>query len=279
MAVAESTSAPVQRAPPSAPAPPTAPVPREEFLGVILARITADIAPRFEGRLREVHVRLGDRVEAGALLAELDAPSLRFDLRVAEASLSAAGVDQARTQVELTEAREKLERRRTLAAEALASREDLSSARYQEQLASKRLDATRAQIDERRAQVDRLRKDNSDTHITAPFAGVVAARYVDPGATVRPSTPILRLVNMDDLFVRFALPEARAATLTVGRSVHVYVGDARLDLPGVIDKIAPEIDAASHLVFMEARLDPIVSKPLLLSGEEARVSLAEAPSR
>jgi RND family efflux transporter MFP subunit len=268
-------AAEVLSARPAAASPPAQP--REDYLGVILTRTSAEIAPRFEGKLRAVHVRLGDHVAAGAVLAELDAPALRFDLRVAEAELKAAGVDQSRTAVELAEAKERLGRRQSLAADALASGEELAASRYQAQLGAARLDATSAQVEQRRAQVERLRQDNADTRITAPFEGIVATRYVDPGATVRPSTPILRLVSMRDLFVRFAVPEQRIRSMAVGQPVRVRVGESRLDLRGTVDKVAPEIDAASRMVFLEARLELMDPEVAVRSGEMARVSVAEAP--
>ena len=156
----------------------------DEYLGVLVARLSADIAPRFQGRALDVLVRLGDPVKTGDIIAIVDIPSLRHDLRIAEASLGTVTVDQSRALVELSEAEEKLARRKALAAEALTSTEDLSAARYQQQLATARVAAARAQLAERRANVDRLRQDNADAVLRAPFEGIVAGRYVDPGATV-----------------------------------------------------------------------------------------------
>lgn len=251
----------------------SAPEPRQEFLGVVLARTTADVAPRFTGRLRDVRVRLGDRVTAGAPLAELDLPSVQFELRMAEANFQAARVDRERASVELAETEERLKRRQDLSAEALISSEDLSAARYQQKLAASRARATEAQLSERRAEVERLRKDRSDLVITAPFDGVIAARYADPGSNVSPSTPILRLISADDLFVRFAVPEGRTAGLEAGVTVLVRVGEQRAEHRATIDKVAPEVDAASRMVFIEARLERSGAAGHLLAGEIARVSL------
>lgn len=272
-----------QAAPPTAPAPdasaqsaapaPASAEPRQEFLGVVLARTTADISPRFAGRLRDVHVRLGDRVTAGTPLAELDLPSLQYDLRMAEATFQAAGVDEERASVELAESEERLKRRQSLSAEALVSTEDLASAKYQQRLAAARARATRAQVAERRAQVERLRKDRSDLVIVAPFDGVIAARYADPGINVTPATPIVRLISADDLFVRFAVPEGRTAGLQSGMAVLVRVGEQRIEHRATIDKVAPEVDAASRMVFVEARLEKAEPGAPVQAGEIARVTV------
>jgi len=89
-----------------------------EYLGVILPRHSANIAPRFEGKVIDVLVRLGDHVAAGAVIATLGVPTLGYDLEVAQANLKATDVDQARAKIELSEAEERLARRKALAAEA-----------------------------------------------------------------------------------------------------------------------------------------------------------------
>jgi RND family efflux transporter MFP subunit len=249
--------------------------PGNGFLGVILARSSADVAPRFEGKLKAVHVRLGDVVAAGALIATLDVPSLRFDLSMAEASLKAAEVDQERAAIELAQAEEQLNRRKTLSDASLASAEDLATSGYQRKLAASRLESARAQVAERRGRVGLLRKDNADAEIRAPFEGIVAARYVDPGANVAPSTPIVRLISARDLFVRFAVPEGSASNLSAGAEVTISAGGTTLR--GKVDKVAPEIDAASRMIVVEAKIDAELSSTPLRSGEMVRVSIEGKP--
>lgn len=56
----------------------------ENFIGVVIGRNTADLTPRFDGKVREVHVRLGDRVHKGDLLATFDLPAVQSESRMAE---------------------------------------------------------------------------------------------------------------------------------------------------------------------------------------------------
>lgn len=245
----------------------------EGYLGVILPRASVDVAARYEGRLRAVHVRLGDTVAEGGLIATIDAPEARFDLATASAELKTAQVEHEKAKVELTEAREKFARRKQLSADALTSGEDLATARFQEQLASVRVEATRAHVDEQRTRVEKLRQTNAESELRAPFEAIVAARYADPGANVTSSTPILRLISVGDMFVRFAVPEEAVASFAVGTPVRVVSSRKRIELAGVVEKIAPEIDAASRMIVVEAKL-PLEGVPsgALLAGEAARVS-------
>src|SRR5512144_2192156 len=91
---------------PSASASATPDGPPRGLLGVVLARTAADIAPRFEGRVRAVHVRLGDVVPKDGIIASLDIPTLHYDLSMAEASARAAEIEAQRAAVELAQAEE-----------------------------------------------------------------------------------------------------------------------------------------------------------------------------
>jgi RND family efflux transporter MFP subunit len=253
-------------------APPASPAPGEGLLGVILARASVDMAAPAEGRIRAVDVRIGDRVAAGGRIARIDLPDARFELEVAEASAKAAQLENDKAKVELAEAEERLERRKSLSAEALTSGEDLSAARYQARLMAVRVDATAAQMRQQRARVEQLRQANTEADIRAPFDGIVAVRYADPGARVRQGEPIVRLIAASERFVRFAVPEERASEVTVGLPVRVDAD--HLELAGRVEKIAPEIDAASRMVFVEAGLEQGAGTPgAVLSGEIARVWL------
>ncbi|KYF54472.1 hypothetical protein BE08_35930, partial [Sorangium cellulosum] len=177
------------------------------FIGVLLAHRSVDLAARNEGRLRAVHVRLGDRVAAGDLLATLDLQTLRSDTAIAAAALRGAEVALSRAREELAEAEERHRRAQALAAEGLASGEDLSAAEHKTAMARLQVDAAAAELREKRARVGQLRGVQADTEIRAPFAGRVVARYAEPGESVGSTVPILRLISDDGLLVRFAVPE------------------------------------------------------------------------
>lgn len=78
-------------------------------------------------------------------MATLEVPSLAFDLRRAQAGLTAAGVERAHASVELAEANERLARRRMLAAEHLTTGEELSGAGFRTQLLETAVDAARGE--------------------------------------------------------------------------------------------------------------------------------------
>jgi RND family efflux transporter MFP subunit len=245
------------------------------FVGVILARDAVDLTPRCEGKLRDVLVRIGDRIPAGAVVAVLDVAERAFDVRMAEASLKAAEGEREQISLELDEARERLARREALSAEALASAEELSTARYQHEVKQARMRALRAMIEERRARLEQLRRSETDLRVRAPFEGRVAARYVDPGAHVTKETPIVRIVGTSSPFIRFAVEEGETASLKIGSPVRATVGDGQgeISVRGRIERIGTEIDAASRMVVVEAAIDSLPEVRAVLLGRIAHVTI------
>jgi multidrug resistance efflux pump len=121
--------------------------------------------------------------------------------------------------------------------------------------------------------VQQLQQTLTNTEIRAPFTGVVAVRYADPGAIVSQIKPIVRLVS-DDRFLRFAVPEEQRSALRVGLPVHASFDSQRLAASGTVEKVAPEVDPASGTVFVEAALNGSEKlKDQLPSGSVATVSL------
>jgi RND family efflux transporter MFP subunit len=253
-------------------APPSEPAPGKDapFTGVVLATESVDVAARADGRVAEVYVRLGDTVRRGEKLAALEVRALDRERAMARASVDGAHADVEKARVDLAEADERLGRRRAAAALPIpaVSGEDLSSAEFRSRQLGLTVTAAEARLAERKAELARLDQQRDDAVLRAPFDGAVAARYADPGASVTRGAPIVRLIGRDAR-VRFAAPEDRAAALHAGDEVTVTVDEARLR--AVVEKIAPELDAAARMVFVEARLASPGGSAL--AGRLAHVSL------
>jgi RND family efflux transporter MFP subunit len=240
------------------------------FLGVVVALRTAELSARFDGTLERLDVQVGDHVKGGTPIARLDGRSIARDLAMAEAALRVAEADHDRLVTELEDASDR--RARLHLIPDLVAREQLAAAESQEKTASARLRGSVAELAGKRARTDQLREMLRDTQIVAPFDGTVAARYVDSGATVSRSAPIVRLISPTSLVVRFAVPEEQAAGVVVGRAVTVRVASLDLTAAAVIESIVPEIDAALRMVVVEARLAANGGRTTTIpSGAVARV--------
>ena len=240
----------------AAAAPSTAPAPvrSEGWLGVIVARSSVDVTADSQGRLAAVHVQIGDQVQRGDRIASLDTRLVAQDLEMARSTLRAAEADAGRASAEANEAQQRAQRRRENP--DFFSKEDIASAELAVKTSASGLQAAQARVGEQRARVKQLETSFGQSDIRAPFAGRVAERFVDAGAVVGPGTHIVRLISGGDLLVRAAVPPEEARSLTAGGAVTIHIRSQNLALPGHIERIAPEIDAASQMILIEARLDP-----------------------
>jgi HlyD family secretion protein len=227
-----------------------------------------DLAFNVEGRLEEMLVEEGDRVEQGQTLARLDPSYLESALAVARARADAqeaivakleAGsrpAEIARAEAELAEAlaaaenaRLILQRRQTLVvsdtvsqqalddaqaalrqseAEADAQRENLTLLR--EGPRKEDIEAARAQLRADMATIDLIQRRLEETDLKAPNDGTVLTRVREPGAVVLPTSSIYTLSLTDPVWVRTYLPETELGRVVPGMTAEVTADS----LPGKV---------------------------------------------
>jgi RND family efflux transporter MFP subunit len=257
----------------AAAAPAVAPAARPDscYLGVLLASESVEVVAEVAGRVREVAVRPGDAVAAGALLATLSPDDLLHELAIERAGL--AGARSALAAAEVEERRAGEEQRRRLALAELVSREAIAAAAFEHEAASRRREGAAADVAAVGARVEQLEREVGRAEVRAPFAGTVAARHVDPGGVVAPGVPLVRLIGGGEPRVRFAVPPEEADRLRPGQPLTVELESPALARRATLERIAPEIDAASQTVFVEARLAaPAAAAGGLPVGALVRVS-------
>jgi RND family efflux transporter MFP subunit len=172
----------------------------------------------------------------------------------------------------LEDTRLRLERLQPVAEQI--AKDELDTARVNASNAEARLKAAIAQVAQAQTRVSILTTALAETELRAPFAGRVAARYVGPGAAVTAGTPVLRLTQLDDLILRFGVPEPIARSLKPGLPVAFQAEGLPGELTGRIESLSPEVDTASLLVIVEATAEvPAELEGKLPSGVTGRVTL------
>lgn len=224
--------------------------------GVVVADQLADLAPRLRLPITSVHVTLGDTVQAGQPLAQLDTTGLSEELAIAESVL-----DSARARMQVAEHRMQLAhafyyRLRNLAdgRESTASRTEIDQAELQLRVAEGEHSTARENVEQQGARVRQLQADIASCRLIAPFDGCVAMRYRCAGELAGPDAPVLRLVS-SERHVRFALPPPSAASVPADATVVIKDETTNEAVTARITRISPEIDTASGLVFAEAVFD------------------------
>lgn len=125
-------------------------------------------------------------------------------------------------------------------------------AQFQLELAELELERQRAALAEATAALSRVENEVSRGRVSAPFNGVVSARYAVPGSALQAGQPLIRLVSTSRPIVRFAVPARDLESLAPGSTVRVEIADGDLATLAVVETVAPVLDEASQLIFVEA---------------------------
>jgi RND family efflux transporter MFP subunit len=202
--------------------------------------------------IASVDVVVGQRVQRGQRLFRLDDERIRSDIVIARAALRSAEANAVRARAALDMANGVLRRRREAA--DLYSAEELEKTEGTARMAAADLEADSASLDVSRARLAQLQSDLQHASVVAPFAGVVAARYLESGSTVEPTTSVVRLVAEGPEIVRFAVPPDEAANYQPGSAVEVVFRGGRGSVRATVRSVAPHVDPAIDMILVEAVL-------------------------
>jgi len=259
-----------------------------ELPGNIEAITEAPILARADGYLRRRMADIGDRVESGQPLAEIEAPELDEQVRQAKASLqqARAALDEALANNEqgkanLEFARVAAERWANLVTRGAVSRQenDQYQSQYRAQLAGvqsleKAVVAQRSNISAAEANVARLENMQSYLVVKAPFKGVITLRNVDVGALVNSgSTLLFRIAQTGTLRTYVNVPQANSSSIHVGQPAYLTVSNLPgRKFTGGVARTANALDPNSRTLLVEVHVPN--ADGALLPGMYAEVDLS-----
>lgn len=235
---------------PSAEAP--APAASEPMVGVLVPEAEVVLVSSGFARLARLDVEVGDHVDAGTVVAEMDVRGDRSELLAATAAWKASKAELDRLALELDQAR--ATRSDVEQLEEFVSKAELREKQFAEKLSAARKRSAGASLEEQRSKMEEASARIAEAELRAPFSGQVARRYVDPGATLSTGESVVQLIS-DARLVRFAVPEGRTKALRLGAPVTVTFEDEGIEVAGEVITIAPEIEAGTRLVLAEARVE------------------------
>ena len=249
--------------------------PSGQYLAVVVPRHTIEIRAPRAGVLGKISVGLGDKVARGDTIIILKDELLRHDLAIAEAALRTARATLGQSRIRLAQAREKVSH--MLDRPGAFSAIEQSEAEADCELIQQDLRINEWRIEQEQTTIARVQELLARSIVVAPFDGSIAARYSEPSATVEAGVPILRLISVDDLIIRFAVPWGTASQMSIADTVSFSVGDQSA-VTCTIEKIAPEIDRALRMVVVEASPISACHDHALMPGLQGVVSIRKAPS-
>ena len=215
------------------------------------------------GRVERVAVQLGDRVEAGDLLASLEPAPFQILVRNAEARLTQAEAERWRQQAEFQRYRRMLDR-------DVVSQSDFDRVRAAHDSS---VSASRAA----QAQLDLARRNLRKSKLVAPFSGVVSEKRIDPFVEVEAGRPVFELDGESEYEVELALPEPIAMKSRPGDAVSLRFPTLNdLMVAGTIKAIGSRAGVADAFP-AKLRIEDPPSEIRAGMTAEAEFSLAASP--
>ena len=197
--------------------------------GRIRPRLQIDIRPTIGGALVALPFDVGDRVEAGQILARIDDAPERAAIAEAQASV-------ATQQATLAQARRELARFVALG--------QFATKREVEQRRLAVLEGER-ELNRRQAAVAQASEQRDRRVLRAPFAGIILERPVDPGQAVGLESVIYRLADLSSPEVSIEVDEVYAAEILPGTAATVTMPGQERPIAATVLHVEPRVDPAT----------------------------------
>ena len=271
--------------------------------GDIVPETQVTIYSKVQGWVEKIHVREGDKVKVGQVLATLDAREAEAAVAQAKASLEAATarlkqvkaiseetvqsqIQHTKANMELAEA--DLKRAQELHGKNFIARQQLDESRMKYNVAKAAYDLAQNNLQQKtweneiglaeaqgrqaKANLDLMQAQLANLSILSPMNGIVTKRYVDPGTMAKDSTAILTLMELDVVKMLVNVIEREVVLLKKGQPVVVSVtGLPDRGFPGRIEIITPALDPQSRT----AEIQILIPNPdhILKPGMFGRVEI------
>src|SRR5215470_9317171 len=226
------------------------------FPGQAEANEEAELSFRVGGSFIELSANTGDKVKKGQVLAKLDPTDFQVRLRDAEAELSSAEANLEVANVMLTRSRNLFEKK-------AGPQVDVDRAAAQ-------VESTKANIAALRTKRDIAQSELGYAQLTAPFDGIIAARYAQNFQTVQARQPILRLLDTSRIKFGVDLPETAMPLLPYAKDIWVtFQAVPGNKLPATIQEVSHEASRSTRTYRLTVLMDQPAGARILpgMSGE------------
>lgn len=196
------------------------------------------------GKVTEVNVQEGQHVAEGQLLGQVDAADYENALSIANAAYEQAEDNYKRSE----------------------------TAHESGGLTDRDLVVIRTTKDQAYANKKLAEKRLSDTHLKAPFSGVISAKLIERGATVAPGLVAFTIEKTDFLYAKASVPESEISKLQAGETALVTISNMQDTIRGTVSTINPQADANSRTFEVKVRIPNDGGK--LLPGMIAGIQIA-----
>jgi multidrug efflux system membrane fusion protein len=231
----------------------------EVYSGDVHARFESQLGFCVNGKIKARYVDVGDHVDEGQAIAELDPLDLKLQVASANATLASASANR-------DLAKSEYDRYRPLLDKHFVSQTQFDSV-------SNTLKAAQAQVQQAQAVLAVAQNQAEYTTLRADHAGLITTITAEAGQVVSAGLQIATLARDGATEVEIAVPENRIASFQVGTPVAIESwADTGKQLPGHVREISPEADHMTRTYRVRVSFEDANLAPRL--GQTARVYFA-----
>ena len=252
-------------------------------LGFLQPQEFVDVGTQVSGQLKRLRVAVGDSVEKGAVLAEIDTAVLTAKVEAGQASLQSLAAQIDEKQAQLALATRQQQRNATMFAQDIVSRDALETSQAATRVTAAQVASLKAQRLQTGAA---LRIDQTNlgyANIHAPMAGTVVALNARQGQTLNASqqAPILmRLARLDTMTVVTQVSEADVVRLKAGTEVYFNtLGQPDRRWTGSVRQVMPTPDTVNNVVLYNVLFDVANADRQLMTQMSAQVFFVLAQAK
>lgn len=248
-------------------------------VGTVEARFTYRIGPTIAGRVKRLDVHVGDRVQAGQLLGEMDPVDLDDRIRAQEAALKRAQAGLHEAEARQAYAQSQAKRYEQLLASHTTSEEIVATKKQDLKIANAALAAAREELARVRSDGAAVVAQRNNMRLVSPVDGLVVAREADPGSTVVAGQSVVEVIDPQNLWIHVRFDQISATGLTAGLPAKIALRSRNgQGLKGRVLRVEPLADAVTEEILAKVVFDDLPD-PLPPIGElaEVTVTLPELP--
>ncbi|MFG6177699.1 efflux RND transporter periplasmic adaptor subunit [Halomonas sp. THAF12] len=243
-------------------------------LGTLEPKDYVDVGAQVSGQLTDLYVDVGDSVEAGQLLAEIDASVQQTQVEAGLAELEALRAQLEQRQAELELARLQYQRQQRLRAADATSDDTYQTARSTLAVNRAQIKVLEAQIRQKQASVEGDQANLGYARIYAPRSGTVVSLEAREGQTLNANqtTPtLMRIADLSIMTVSTQVSEADVDRLTAGMPVYFNtLGNDRVRYDSTLRQVLPTPEVVNNVVLYTAEFDVDNDDGRLMSGMTAQ---------
>ena len=221
---------------------------RHQYAGEVRARVESRLGFRVGGKIIKRQAELGQHVNAGQVLAQLDPQDYRLAADAARAQVAAAATNRNLASADYRRYKE------------LKDQNFISGAELERRDTT--LKAAQAQLQQAQSQLAVQGNQVGYAVLTADVSGVVTAVDAEPGQVVAAGAPVVRIAADGVRDVVFSVPEDKVAGIKVGAPVTMRVWAQAADLHGRVREVAASSDPVTRTYPVKVSIDAQEAPPL-----------------